>query len=480
MSIRHAGLVSMCAAALQLLGCGGGDDVADKDAGSDKPMHEALPEGSWGSLGFDLGSTYNNRFETKLSVDNASKLTEQWTFETLGSVTGAPCIVGGHAYVVAQGRTYKFELATQKIVWQNKDAGSTSAPACTDDTIFVHTAGADLVAINAKTGKTRWKVEVDGHPLASGFSSPIVAGDKIIVGTSSTEETSTVTGATFRGSVVAFDRDSGDELWRYYTVGKGQSGATVWSTPSVSLEDEMVFVGTGNNYTGEANELSDAILALDLETGKLLWSTQLTEGDVFTTLRSNGNPDNDFGANPIVFEATISGKKTPLVAAGQKSGFFWVLDRMTGKVLKSIEVSGGSAGSGGMLNNGAYDGERLIAAGNNGKSDGPGSEPSNGESGGTSRLLAMDPVTGDIVWERQLPAFVWAPITVANGVGFVSVNKEIQAFETKTGKRLYTLETKGTIACGASISNGYVVFGSGFQYTPQITRDTTLHVLKAP
>ena len=80
----------------------------------------------------------------------------------------------------------------------------------------------------------------------------------------------------------------------------------------------------------------------------------------------------------------------------------------------------GSALIGGVFNNGAFDGERIVVAGNNGTSSGPGSEPSNGASrplGGanttTSVLMAMDPATGDVLWERQLPAWVWAPITLA-------------------------------------------------------------------
>jgi polyvinyl alcohol dehydrogenase (cytochrome) len=146
-------------------------------------------------------------------------------------------------------------------------------------------------------------------------------------------------------------------------------------------------------------------------------------------------------------------------------------------------VSGGSALIGGVFNNGAYDGERIIVAGNNAESDGPGSEPANGESEagasaelGTSVLMAMDPADGSIIWERQLPAWVWAPITIANGVGYVSTESQLQAFDVETGEKLFTFQTGGTITSGAAIADGQVYFGSGLVYYTT-TPNTTFHAL---
>src|SRR5205814_1900911 len=145
-------------------------------------------------------------------------------------------------------------------------------------------------------------------------------------------------------------------------------------------------------------------------------------------------------------------------------GMFWALDRMTGDVIWSRKVSAGSALIGGIFNNGAYDGERLIVTGNNGTSSGPGSEPANGNSksiGGantlTSVLMALDPADGDVLWERQLPAWDWAPITLAGSVGFVAADRELQAFDTATGAKLWSMQTEGTIASGAAIAGCRIV-----------------------
>jgi polyvinyl alcohol dehydrogenase (cytochrome) len=192
--------------------------------------------------------------------------------------------------------------------------------------------------------------------------------------------------------------------------------------------------------------------------------------DVFT-LRSPRSEDSDFGTNPILFEAEVDGVERKLLGAGQKSGMFWVLDRETGDVVWQRQVSDGSALIGGVFNNGAYDGRSIVVAGNDGTSSGPGSEPANGNSkplGGaeeaTSVLMALDPATGRIRWERQLPAWVWAPITLADGVGFVAVDRDLQAFDTKTGKKLLEVETDGTISSAPATAGDRVYFGSGLSY----------------
>jgi polyvinyl alcohol dehydrogenase (cytochrome) len=93
--------------------------------------------------------------------------------------------------------------------------------------------------------------------------------------------------------------------------------------------------------------------------------------------------------------------------------------------------------------------------------------------------MAMDPATGDVLWERQLPAWVWAPITLANGVGYVSADSDLQAFNLATGERLALIDTEGTIATGAAIWDGRVYFGSGLAYLGT-TLGTKLYALDVP
>jgi polyvinyl alcohol dehydrogenase (cytochrome) len=355
----------------------------------------------------------------------------------------------------------------------------TSSPAYEKGMLYVHDAKAVLRAVDAKDGHEVWEAKVDPHPRANGFSSPTVFGNYVIVGSSSSDEIVATTTSSYRGSVVAYNRTTGREVWRRYTVDPPYNGGAVWSSVSIDAELGLVYATNGNNYTGQASLTSDSIFALRLGDGSVAWWTQLYAGDVFTVPAPN-SPDNDFGTNPILYEAFVNGRHRKLVAAGQKSGMFWALDRLTGTVVWSRQVSEGSALIGGFLNNGAYDGQRLILAGNRGSSDGPGSEPTNSESMGgaplTSRLMALNPADGSVIWERQLPAFVWAPITIANGIGFVAYETQLQAFNTATGAKLFNYRTAGTITSAPVVAEGAVFFGSGLSYFVG-KPDNTLHSL---
>jgi polyvinyl alcohol dehydrogenase (cytochrome) len=437
----------------------------------------------WTMPGHDLASTFHNAAETRISVENAPRLAVAWTFDAGGFIASTPAVVEGRVYIVSARGAFALDASTGTELWRNAALAGTASPAFADGALYVNTAGAVLHRVDPRTGESIWSAEIDPHERASGFSSPVVAGDLVIVGSSSTEEVVAREGATFRGSIVAFERETGREAWRHYTVDPPHNGVAMWSTPTVDRERGLAFGSTGNNYTEEAGPTSDSVFAVRLDSGELVWNRQLSEGDVFT-IPNPRSPDSDFGTNPVLFEAEIDGEPRALVGAGQKSGMFWALDRETGAIVWSRQVSGGSALIGGVFNNGAYDGERIIVAGNNGTSSAPGSEPSNGASrplGGadvtTSVLMAMDPATGDVLWERQLPAWVWAPITIANGVGFVSADSELQAFDVATGERLALVDTEGTIAGGAAIWDGRVYFGSGLAYLGT-TAGTKLYALE--
>ncbi len=436
------------------------------DSGSG-PVEEAASQ--WTMLAHDYDSSYHNRNETVLATSNVGELELDWRFEARGSVNGAAAVVDGIIYVLSTGSLYALDAVDQTVIWENTEIAGTSSPTYVEGKLFAQTGRGEVVAVDATDGTELWRADVDPHPVSAGYSSPVVFERYVIVGSSSNEEGAVAEAATFRGAVVAFDRDTGEELWRFYTVEPPDNGATVWSSVSIDPDTRAVFASTGNNYTEEGDQdapaiggpTSDSIFSLDVDTGELLWLTQLTKGDVFTILNPR-SPDTDFGTNPILIDTVIDGQRRKLLAAGQKSGVFWALDRVSGEVLWSTAVSPGSAYIGGFLNNGAYDGERIIAAGANGVSDAPGSEgPVEGR---RARLVAMDPATGDILWERQVAGFAWAPITVANGVGYLATDFTVQAFDARTGEKLYSFETEATVTSAPVVAEGRVHFGSGVSY----------------
>jgi len=205
--------------------------------------------------------------------------------------------------------------------------------------------------------------------------------------------------------------------------------------------------------------MADAFLGIPLaDGGAVKWHPQIITGDVWP---GNGGPDGDFGANPILYE--VNGRK--LAAGGAKMGDVFVIDRADGSIVKQRNLGQGSSFKGGIFVNGAFDGKHLLFA-CNGTTQAP-------------NLFALDPVTLDIVWQRQLADSVWSWISVANGVGFVGVNKTLQAFDVDTGDVLFEFPTEATIATAPAVSNGYVVFGSGMSWIGS-TAGTKYYALKVP
>jgi polyvinyl alcohol dehydrogenase (cytochrome) len=452
-----------------LAGCGdssdgatGGDAAVAADAGGG----EGDPNNRWTSLGGNLSSTFNNTHERVLNRDNARTLEAAWTFDTDAEPAGTPVVVGDRVYFSSARTTYAVEAHTGKEIWK-APVGATASAGYADGRLFVLDQASKLHALDAETGKELWAEVTDPNPYTMGWSSPLPVGDLVVVGNSSGDFS-----PDYQGSVAAHDAKTGAQKWLSPNTEPPHSGVAMWSSASADPEAGLLYGSTGNNYFGEATDRSDSIFALDLASGELIWNKQLREGDVYSVRgTANKGPDHDFGTNPILFEADIDGTPTKLIGAGQKAGIFWALDRMTGEVVWQQKVSLGHT-IGGILNNGASDGERIIAAGWPGRSMGPGSEPDNGKSSSTAVLMAMDHATGEVVWERQLPAQVWGPITVANGVGFVAAWDEMQAFNTETGEKLAVMPTGGTISSGAVVKDGWVYFGSGFPPTGAVGANT--------
>jgi polyvinyl alcohol dehydrogenase (cytochrome) len=415
----------------------------------------------WTYLGGNARSTFHNPEETTLTTSNVAMLAEAYTVMMAGSATGTAAVVDGVVYAPSMGALVALDAATGMMKWTMRQSvpGSVTYDA---GKLYVQNSGGMVMQIDAATGTPGWQTPIGSF---GGFSTPLVVGNKVLVGASSGEENLVADNAMFRGRAVALDKATGQMLWQHETATPPANGAAIWSSPSADAELGIAYFTTGNNYTGVAGDQSDSIIALDLETGALLWKFQATANDVYTTVNFGPGPDYDFGTNPILFDA--GGKK--LVGAGQKSGTFWALDRMTGQMVWSREVTRG-CGIGGIFNNGAFDGTRILVT----------SWPC----AGGAVLAALDPATGSPQWMMPMPAQSWAPITVVNGVGFVPSQNVLNAFETATGRMLASFTAGGSISSGAVAIDGRVFFGSG---VPPLAGmfgspmdDKVFHVLKLP
>jgi polyvinyl alcohol dehydrogenase (cytochrome) len=479
--------------------------------------------------GWSTSST-NSRFQDArnagLTASSVPKLKLKWAFN-LGAVTMArsqPTIVGGRVFVGSlTGAVYSLDAASGCTHWGFKSpapirSGVTFGDANGTPAIFFADSGSTVYALNAATGAELWKIRPVDHFTTMASAAPQVYKGVVYQTFSSFEEglgpDPTYQCCTFRGSVVALDAATGKQLWRTFTISEaakptkktaagtqqyGPSGAGIWSTPTIDEKLGVLYVATGDNYSDPPTKTSDAVLAMDLKTGNLLWSQQMTENDAFNTgcstpLLTNcpeaKGPDFDFGQPPILVQ--LGGNSRALVIA-QKSGMVHALDPdKQGAVLWQTRASKGSA-LGGSQWGSASDGQKVYVAisdvGIRGQAD-PTSpmgfrmtlDPIQG--GG---LHAFDVKTGKAVWEAKpspcsatqtncSPAQS-AAVTAIPGVVFSgSADGHLRAYSAQTGAVLWDVDTahefptvNGKPARGGSMDiagpavvNGMVFVNSGY------------------
>jgi polyvinyl alcohol dehydrogenase (cytochrome) len=357
-----------------------GQASAMKNRCEAKPIGNLLAGPSWNGWGNDLS---NSRSQTAaaagLSAAQVPKLTLKWAFGFPNgtSAYAQPAVAGGRVFVGSDnGFVYALDAATGCVYWSfEAKAGvrtAISLGAIKSGTgpryaAYFGDLKANVYAIDAETGGLIWTQKADAHPLARITGAPALANGRLYVPVSSLEEGAGANDnyecCTFRGSVIAFDAASGKQQWQTFTVdppkptGKNKlgtqlhapSGVAIWSAPTIDLKRNAVYVATGNEYSGPGGPTSDAVIALDLNSGKVMWTSQVTPKDVYvvgcTPSRENcpddEGPDFDFGNSAILRD--LPGGKSVLVI-GQKSGVVWALDPDNkGTIVWQRRVGRGSA-----------------------------------------------------------------------------------------------------------------------------------------
>jgi polyvinyl alcohol dehydrogenase (cytochrome) len=334
--------------------CPGNSPIGDL---SSKPL--------WNGWGNDVS---NARFQSAkgagLTASQIPNLKLKWAFGFPGAeeVYGQPTVAGGRVFVgVDTGAVYSLDAETGCVYWSYQaDAGVRTAVSiapikgkgATKFGIYFGDIRANMYMLDAATGKEIWKVKVEDHPVAKITGAPMLYEDRLYVPVSSQEERSAGWSTvypccTFRGSVVALDAANGHTIWKTYPVQDppkptnklansvqqyGPNGGAIWSTPTLDVKNHAIYVGTGDAYTKPVSPNTDAIMALDMKTGKVIWSVQDTQQDAWLSgcggeIKSENclppseiGPDYDFGASPIL-KTLPNGHR--ILVAGQKSGMVW-------------------------------------------------------------------------------------------------------------------------------------------------------------
>jgi polyvinyl alcohol dehydrogenase (cytochrome) len=417
---------------------------------------------AWNGWGADSSNT---RFQPEktagFTAAQAPRLKLKWAFGFPGasSVWGQPAISGGRVFLgVDTGFVYALHAATGCVYWSfEAEAGVRTAITIDSNKAFFGDMKANVYAVNATTGDLIWKVRVEDHPTARITGAPKLFEGRLYVPVASSEEGAggnvRYACCTFRGSVVALDAATGRQIWKTYTIADaprptsenasvrpqfGPAGAGVWNSPTIDPKLHTLYVGTGDAYTEPAAKTSDAIMAMDLVSGKVLWVAQDTPDDTWlagcTANNPTGNcptslgPDHDFGSPPIL-KTLPNGRR--ILIAGQKSGNVWAHDPdhkgavvwKTALVANTTEFGGKIIWGGAADNQNAYfglgtggvaavqikDGERkwftplepAAAMARHAGEDGPITAiPGVVFSGGWDGVLrALSSIDGHVVWE---------------------------------------------------------------------------------
>ena len=288
---------------------------------------------------------------TQINPENVKNLELKWVFQAhyLDTFEATPLVVDGVMYTIQGNDIVALDAATGRIFWIYRYNPSPKARLCCGrisrglailgDTLFLGTVDAHLIAVDARSGHAIWDTTI--ARAEAGYSithAPLAIKDKVIVGTAGGEY-------GIRGFLATYDARTGKEVWRFNTIpGPGEpghdtwaddswvhGGGSIWLTGSYDPELNLTYWGVGNpspdwNGDGRAgdNLYTAAAVALDADTGKLKWHYQFSPHNEF---------DWDAVQIPLMADIQWQGGPRKVLLWANRNGFFYVLDRVTGRFL---------------------------------------------------------------------------------------------------------------------------------------------------
>jgi polyvinyl alcohol dehydrogenase (cytochrome) len=452
------------------------------------------------------GDTTNTRYAPQggLTAQDVPRLKLKWAFAYDGATSARvqPALAGGklfagsdngelHALDPKTGCTYwtyraEFGIRSALSVWPYRSGNATRYA------VFFGDQKANAYAVDAVTGQLVWKRQADAHPNAAITGAIAVADGKAFVPIQGLgEETTAGRGdnkcCTFRGNLTALDVNTGAMLWKAYTVdepkprGKnarngtdafGPAGGGIWSSPTVDPARRSVYVATGNGYADPVQPMTDAVIAIDMASGKVKWVYQGLANDSWLggcPPKSDGNgcpetmgPDHDFSASPML--ATIDGRQ--LIVVPQKSGVAHAINPDTGARVWQYRFGDGDA-LGGQYG-GTFDGRQAYFGNGSYRSKTPGG------------VRAVRGATGQEAWSvpaqpslcagqpRCNSSQAGAATAIPGAVIAGSIDGGLRAYAADDGTILWQFDTNrtfdtvnGAIGTGASIDGSPLIVGGG-------------------
>ncbi len=489
----------------------------------------------WSGWGGGDGETgFVDADRAGLTAADLPNLELAWAFgfPDVTQVRSKPAVIDDRIIVgSAYGEVYSIDLESGCVHWvfagdaAVRGAIAVGAGPNGEPTAFFADFRTNVYAIDATTGVLHWRATAATHADHVVTGSVAVHEGRVFVPLSSMEIISagdpSYECCTSSGGVAAFSAVNGEALWEFRTIageprhtGENEagtrlfapSGAPVWSSPTVDAARGLLYIGTGENYTRPATGGSDALTALDMETGEAAWTFQGREDDAwnmsclsprFQNCPAPTGPDHDFGMAPIIVTAEDGSQ---LLIAGQKSGMVWALDPDSeGELVWARRVGKGSS-LGGIHWGLASDGRRAYVP----NVDNPFAIISDPRSGASTQMNAEDPPTpgvyalelsgGEVLWHAPpdpsvcqgrsgcMPFFSAAPTAIEGAVLAGSLDGHLRAFSTEDGAVLWDVDTAREFETvngvpgrggaldgpGSVVAKGYVLVNSGYDLFSQM------------
>ncbi|HEV8065260.1 MAG TPA: PQQ-binding-like beta-propeller repeat protein [Acidimicrobiales bacterium] len=409
----------------------------------------------WTTYGHDLANTRTNTSETVINPRSVGGLRVKWKDPETDGVVTTPTVSDGVVYFGDYvGNEWAVQLDSGKVVWEAKLGGGSvvGSPAVVGNVLYAG-VGKTLYELSRATGKVIWKATTNPSVFSQINTSPVVVGNLVFEATAQFEEIVGKPPMTFQGNLGAWNAQTGKPVWNFVTTPNNSTsgaGEGIWSTPAVDTQLGLLYVGIGQDISEPAGPLEDSLVAIDYHTGKLKWAAQFTRNDVFGVGHFNG-VDADVGASPNLW--SVNGHED--VGVGQKNGIYHALDAATGKSLWNTRLTPGSP-FGGVLGSSAYVGGEIVASSNIG-------DPKTNNVTKHSKVFALDPANGKVIWSDTFPGDIYGPVSAVNGVAFVGTTAaRYYALDTASGKTLWSYATPAMVGGGGSIIDGNLLWGYGF------------------
>jgi alcohol dehydrogenase (cytochrome c) len=467
---------------------------------SEKPVAMTGAGGGWPVYGGDMSNTRYSASD-QINAGNVQTLHLKWLFQTgvIGSFETTPIVEDGVMYITTPyNHLFAIDARTGKELWSYEHKLGTTIFCCgpnnrgvalAGDKVYMATLDAALVALNKKTGDVVWETEIADPEF--GYSetvAPTVYGNKVILGISGAEY-------GIRGFISAYDKDTGKLIWRWHTIPEPnevmpdgtrgwygtysnladginplhrdiaaekaaaskypdawkRGGGSNWMTNAIDPERGLLFAAIGNPSPDLYSEIrpgdnrwTESLVALNLETGKLVWGYQYVPHDPW---------DLDAVSPPILTDVKgADGQTVPAVILGGKTGWVYVHDRQTGKLIRRSDAMIPQEN---LFTQPTEQGVRMLPGANGGVEWSPGAFNPN------TRLVYYDnlhqPMTYKVKKEPWQQGKLWL------GGAFTAIPGEdqwgnVSAVNVDTGKIAWQAKSEDPMIGGTLTTGGNLVF----------------------